>query len=45
MKICELDRSYKIQRNLSKMLSVFDEQGKFFDSISRHIDKLINEYL
>lgn len=31
MKIRELDESYRIQRNLSKLISVFDEQGKFID--------------
>lgn len=31
MKISELDRNYNIQRNLSKMISIFDEQGKFID--------------
>lgn len=31
MKIRELDESYRIQRNLSKMISIFDEQGKFID--------------
>lgn len=25
--------SYKIQRNLSKMISIFDEQRKFIDNI------------
>lgn len=31
MKIRELDESYRIQRNLSKIISTFDEQGKFID--------------
>lgn len=31
MKIRELDESYRIQRNLSKMISIFNEQGKFID--------------
>lgn len=31
MKIRELDESYRIQRNLSKMISIFDEKGKFID--------------
>lgn len=31
MKISELDKNYNIQRNLSKMISIFDEQGKFID--------------
>lgn len=31
MTISELDRNYNIQRNLSKILSILDEHGKFID--------------
>lgn len=31
MTIKDLDNNYRLQRNLSKLISVFDEQGKFID--------------